>query len=152
MNEYMKIAIEEANKAVESGEGGPFGAVIVKDGEIVAQGHNEVIKTQDPTAHAEIVTIRKATQKLGRWNLSDCVLYSSCEPCPMCLSATHWARIPEIFYAATSEDAENAGFDDKVLYEMLQGKSPKMKMQQVDREEALEPFQKWKEKKDKEQY
>ena len=101
MHPLMKIASEEAAAAARNNEGGPFGAVIVREGEVVARGHNEVLKSNDPTAHAEMVTIRRAAASLGRFDLSDCVLYTSCEPCPMCLSAIYWARIPTVFFGCT---------------------------------------------------
>ena len=104
MNPYMQIAIEAAREGMESGAGGPFGAVIVKGGEVIAVAHNEVLATNDPTAHAEIVAIRKATAKLGRFDISDCTLYSTCEPCPMCLSAIHWAGIKKLYFGADRHD------------------------------------------------
>ena len=97
-NYFMRIALKEAEKGMEKGEGGPFGAVIVKDGEIISKAHNEVLKTNDPTAHAEMVAIRRASKKLGRFNLSDCDIYSTCEPCPMCFSAIHWAKIKKLYF------------------------------------------------------
>ena len=147
MDEFMKEAIKEAFKGIGLRAGGPFGAVIVKDNKVIARGHNRVIETNDPTAHAEIVAIREATKLLGRFDLSDCILYTTCEPCPMCYSATHWAKIPLIYYGATQDDAKNIGFDDSYIYEVLQNKhsNEKMKICQIDRELCLEPFRKYEE-------
>ena len=145
MNRLMAIAVKEAFKGIDNNEGGPFGAVIVKDGEIISRAHNEVIKTNDPTAHAEIVAIRKASKKLKRFGLSDCEIYSSCKPCPMCISAIIWARIPVLYYGCTAADAENIGFIDKFIYDFIRGKvfDPDLKEIQIDREECLKPFKKW---------
>jgi len=117
---YMDIAVQEASEGVKKGEGGPFGAVIVgPDGEIVARAHNMVLQHNDPTAHAEVTCIRKACARLGRFDLSDCVIYSSCEPCPMCYGAIHWAKLPKCKYAATAADAAKAGFDDQYIYDAI---------------------------------
>ena len=147
MDEFMKEAILEAFEGIGLRTGGPFGAVIVKDNKIIARGHNKVIETNDPTAHAEIVAIREATKLLGRFDLSDCILYTTCEPCPMCYSAAHWAKIPLIYYGATQDDAKDIGFDDSYIYEVLQNKhsNEKMKICQIDRELCLEPFRKYEE-------
>ena len=116
----MDVAVEEAVDGVKKGEGGPFGAVIVDgDGNIVARAHNMVLQSNDPTAHAEVTCIRKACSRLGRFDLSDCTIYSSCEPCPMCYGAIHWAKIPHCRYAATASDAAQAGFDDKFIYDSI---------------------------------
>ncbi|MGS0972290.1 MAG: nucleoside deaminase [Candidatus Izemoplasmataceae bacterium] len=151
MNKYMKEAIEEAFRGMRSNDGGPFGAVIVKDGEIIAVGHNEVLKTNDPTAHAEIVAIRKATSKLGRFDLSDCEIYSTCEPCPMCYSAIHWAKMKTLYYGATRYDAADIDFDDQYIYDVILGKTSKLqvKKEQMEHEECLRPFKEWAEKADK---
>ena len=151
MNKYMKQAIDEAFKGMRSDEGGPFGAVIVKDGEIIAIGHNEVLKTNDPTAHAEIVAIRKATKKLGRFDLSDCEIYSTCEPCPMCYSAIHWAKMKTLYYGATRYDAADIDFDDQYIYDVILGKTNKLqvKKEQIEQEECLAPFKEWSKKVDK---
>ena len=113
--QFMREAIRLANESVERG-GGPFGAVIVKDGEIVAGSSNSVTIDNDPTAHAEVNTIRQACKKLGTFDLSDCVIYTSCEPCPMCLGAIYWAHITKIYYAGNRADAAKAGFDDDFIY------------------------------------
>ena len=154
MNKYMKKAIDEAFKGMRADDGGPFGAVIVKDGEIIAVGHNEVIKTNDPTAHAEIVTIRKATKLLGRFDLSDCEIYSSCEPCPMCFSAIHWAKMKSLYYGATRYDAANIGFDDQYIYDVIEGKASKEQVLKahIDHDDCMGPFKEWSAKNDKVEY
>ncbi len=133
--DFINIAVEEAFKGMRNNDGGPFGAVIVKDGKIIAQGHNEVIKTNDPTAHAEIVVIRKATAILQRFDLSDCEIYSSCQPCPMCLAAIHWAKMQKLFYGCTKEDAADIGFDDNFIYEVIKGTALKeqVRSKQINR-------------------
>src|SRR3989338_5861362 len=115
MNKFMELAVKEAFKALKQNTGGPFGAIIIRNGKIIAKGHNKVIKTNDPTAHAEIVAIRKASARLKRFDLSDCVIYSSCEPCPMCFAAIHWAKMKKLYYGCTKKDAANLGFDDKFI-------------------------------------
>ncbi len=153
-NRIFKIALEEAKKGMENGEGGPFGAVIVKNGEIIAKAHNEVIKTKDPTAHAEIVAIRKASEKLNRFDLSDCEIFSTCEPCPMCLSAIYWSKIKKLYYICTRDDAEKIGFDDKFIYDAISGKakSDKLEKIKVENKECLELFKEWEQKDEKIQY
>ena len=133
----MEIAKNQADEGMKANEGGPFGAVIVKNGQIIATGHNEVLKTNDPTAHAEIVAIRKATAKLGRFDLSDCEIYSSCEPCPMCFAAIHWAKIKKLYYGCTRFDAAGIGFDDKFIYDVIAGKSNVNQVisEEIDRDE-----------------
>lgn len=121
MNSYMHEAIEESKYNLTSGEGGPFGAVIVRNGEVIAKAHNQVLKTNDPTMHAEIGAIRAACKKLGTFDLSDCELYTSCEPCPMCLTAMMWAKITRYYYGCTRDDAARIGFDDKAMYDFLAG-------------------------------
>lgn len=150
----MKIAVKEANKGIKLGHGGPFGAVIVKENKIISQGHNEVIKTNDPTCHAEIVAIRKATAKLKRFDLSDCIIYSSCEPCPMCLGAIHWAKLRRMYYGCSRKDAANIGFDDKFIYDVIRGTASKKQVtsKQIDRLACLEPMKKWLKKLDKVRY
>ncbi len=118
-NEFMKRAIELSIESVNRG-GGPFGSIIVKDNNIVAEGSNKVTLTNDPTAHGEIVAIREACKKLNNFSLNDCELYSTCEPCPMCLSAIYWARIDKIYYANTRKDAQKIDFDDSLIYSELQ--------------------------------
>jgi len=119
--EHMESAVDEAKEGLMKGEGGPFGACIVQDGKVIARAHNMVLQTNDPTAHAEVTCIRKASSRLGRFDLSDCVLYTSCEPCPMCYGAIHWAKIPVCVYAADRNDAAKAGFDDAFIYDAIKG-------------------------------
>ncbi len=145
MNEYMKIANECAQHGANCGEGGPFGAVIVdKDGNIIAKGNNMVLKNNDPTAHAEVTVIRKACENLGTYDLANCTLYTSCEPCPMCLSAIIWANIKDVYYACTRDDAGRIGFRDDVIYDYLEGKKKDLlNIKQIDREECKKSFEEY---------
>lgn len=154
MNKFMKIAVEDALYGIDNNEGGPFGAVIVKDGKIIGKGHNKVLKTNDPTAHAEIVAIREVANKLGRFDLSDCELYTSCEPCPMCYAAIHWAKIKKVYYGCTREDAGRIGFDDQYIYDVISGIETKKKVEmiQIDKDICLKPFMEWEQKIDRKQY
>ncbi|WMJ82043.1 nucleoside deaminase [Clostridium sp. MB40-C1] len=154
MNKFMKVAIEEAFCGIRNTDGGPFGAVIVKDGQIITKAHNEVIKTNDPTAHAEIVAIRRASAILGRFDLSDCEIYSSCEPCPMCFAAIHWAKMKKLYYGCTKEDAARIGFDDQYIYDVINGtaKTTQVHKAQIDRNLSLKPFEEWKLKINRIQY
>lgn len=154
MNKFMEIAKKQADEGMRANEGGPFGAIIVQNGQIIATGHNEVLKTNDPTAHAEIVAIRKATAKLGRFDLSDCEIYSSCEPCPMCFSAIHWAKIKKLYYGCTRFDAADIGFDDKFIYDVIAGKSNVNRVisEEIDRDECIKIFKEWDKKQDKTTY
>ena len=149
----MKRAIELSIKSVNNG-GGPFGSVIVKGDKIIAEGSNKVTSNNDPTAHGEIVAVREACKKLNDFSLNGCELYSTCEPCPMCLSAIYWARIDKIYYANTREDARKIDFDDSLIYTELQKKIDKRKipMIQILRNEALKAFELWDKKKDKVKY
>ena len=149
----MKRAIELSLESVNKG-GGPFGCVIVKDGKIVAEGSNKVTSTNDPTAHGEIVAIRDACKKLNDFNLQGSELYSTCEPCPMCLSAIYWARINKIYFANTRKDAEKIDFDDSLIYSEFQKNIDKRKipMAQMMRSEALKAFELWDKKTDKVKY
>lgn len=151
--EYMMKAIELSKKSVENG-GGPFGAVIVKDGKIVAEGSNCVTLNNDPTAHAEVTTIRKACAALGTFDLNGCEIYTSCEPCPMCLSAIYWARIERIYYGCNKDDAKEIGFDDSFIYEQIELKPEfrSIPSSQVLHTEALEAFRMWTGKEDKIEY
>jgi guanine deaminase len=152
-SDFMAVAVDEALAGVRSGDGGPFGAVVTRDGEILARAHNRVVADADPTAHAEILAIRAAAAKLGRFDLSDCELHSTCEPCPMCLAAIHWARIRKLHYGATRADAAAAGFDDGKLYGILAGTTPPdMPIVQADRPACLVAFREWSEKSDKVPY
>ena len=151
--QFMREAIRLANESVERG-GGPFGAVIVKDGEIVAGSSNSVTIDNDPTAHAEVNTIRKACQKLRSFDLSGCTIYTSCEPCPMCLGAIYWARIGKIFYGNTRKDARDIDFADDFIYEELELPLEKrtVPIKPLLRDEALKTFRLWTEKTDKVEY
>ena len=152
-NEFMKRAIELSIKSVNNG-GGPFGSVIVKGDKIIAEGSNKVTSNNDPTAHGEIVAIREACKKLNNFSLNGCELYSTCEPCPMCLSAIYWTRIDKIYYANTREDARKIDFDDSLIYTELQKNIDKRKipMIQMMRNEALKAFEMWDKKTDKVKY
>ena len=150
---FMREAIRLASESVELG-GGPFGAVIVKDGEIIASGTNCVTIDNDPTAHAEVSTIRKACEKLGTFDLSGCTIYTSCEPCPMCLGAIYWARIGKIFYGNNRQDAADIGFADNFIYEELDRplESRTLPIIPLLRNEALDSFCRWSAKADKKEY
>ena len=152
-NKFMKRAIDLSIESVNKG-GGPFGCLIVKDNIIISEGSNKVTSTNDPTAHGEIVAIREACKKLNNFNLSGCELYSTCEPCPMCLSAIYWARIDKVYYANTREDARKIDFDDSLIYSELNKKidERKIHMTQMMREEALKTFELWNNKTDKIKY
>lgn len=152
--QFMMRAVELARLGMESNDGGPFGCVIVKGGRIVGEGSNRVTSTNDPTAHAEIVAIREACKNLGTFQLDGCMVYTSCEPCPMCLGAIYWSRTAGIFYAGTREDAAAAGFDDEHFYGELAKANEDREMQMVSllREEAQRVFQDWAAKPDKTEY
>lgn len=146
MNKYMKQAKIEAFKGYTRDEGGPFGAVIVdKEGKVISKGNNKVIKNNDPTAHAEIVAIREACKKLNTYDLSNYTLYTTCQPCPMCLSAIIWSNIKEVYYACKKTDAASIGFRDDIIYEYLKGKNKELILfKQIDREECIELFEEYK--------
>jgi tRNA(Arg) A34 adenosine deaminase TadA len=152
MNEkFMREAIRLSIQMMRRGKGGPFGAVVVRNGKVVGRGSNQVTSTNDPTAHAEILAIRQACQHLKTFQLDGCDLYTSCEPCPMCLSAIYWARLGSVFYANTRQDAARIDFDDEFIYREVAlpiGKR-KLKMKQLLREEALAAFAEWQRKTDK---
>jgi guanine deaminase len=152
--QFMQEAIALALKGVNSNEGGPFGAVVVKDGVIIGRGNNQVIITNDPTAHAEVVAIKDACRTVNSFLLDGCVIYTSCEPCPMCLGAIYWARIEKIFYACTKKDAAAIGFDDAFIYEelLLSLSERKIKGISLIRDEGLKAFTTWREKADKTPY
>mgnify|MGYP000968988887 FL=1 len=154
LNKFMLRAIELSKASVYSGKGGPFGCVIVKDGKIVGEGNNQVTSTNDPTAHAELVAIRDACKNLNSFQLDGCEIYTSCEPCPMCLGAIYWARPDKIYYANTREDAQQIGFDDSFIYEEipLEIARRKIPMIALERAAALEVFKAWQQKTDKKEY
>ena len=152
-NKFMTRAIELSIESVNLG-GGPFGSIIVKNDKIISEGSNKVTLNNDPTAHGEIVAIRKACKSLNNFNLSGCELYSTCEPCPMCLSAIYWAHIEKVYYANTRDDAQKIDFDDSLIYsELLKNiKKRKILMVQMMRNEALKAFELWNKKADKVKY
>jgi len=153
-NDFMTKAIELSAERMRAGEGGPFGAVIVKDGRVVSEGHNRVTSSNDPTAHAEVVAIREACTALDNFSLEGCVIYTSCEPCPMCLSAIYWARLDAVYYANTRKDAANIGFDDDHIYDEI----PKdvaeraIPMVHLELQLARDVFEEWRAKPDKVMY
>ncbi len=149
----MQRAIELSIESINSG-GGPFGSVIVKDEKIISEGMNRVTVDNDPTSHGEIVAIRNACKKLNTFNLSNCSLYSSCEPCPMCMSAIYWSRIGKVYYANTRDDAKKINFDDSLIYSEIPKKNEdkKISMKQIMRNEALKAFDLWDKKTDKIEY
>jgi len=151
---FMRRAIALAQNGIDSNLGGPFGAIVVRDGEIIGEGWNQVTSTNDPTAHAEIVAIRNACARLGSFQLDDCVIYTSCEPCPMCLGAIYWARPARVYFAATREDAAKIGFDDQFIYEEIEKnfEHRQMKLANFLRDEALVVFRNWANKPDKTEY
>ena len=152
MNKYMKIADELAQQNILTNDGGPFGAVIIKNNEIVGKGNNQVVLKNDPTAHAEIVAIRDACKNLGTFDLTGCEIYASCYPCPMCLSAIIWSNIKMVYYGNTKEDAEKIGFRDNLIYEYLEGQSKTsnkediLKIIAMDRKETIKTFESYQNK------
>jgi guanine deaminase len=152
--DFMQMAIDLSEYNVKQGQGGPFGAVIVKDGMVVARSANKVVPTNDPTAHAEVSVIRLACQELNTYSLAGCEIYTSCEPCPMCLGAIYWARIDKIYYANTKADAAKIGFDDHFIYDELDLPMEKRKLPHVQlmRDEALNAFKLWEESEGKTEY
>jgi guanine deaminase len=151
---FMREAIAASLEGMKNGEGGPFGCVIVKDGAVIGRGNNRVTSTNDPTAHAEVVAIRDACRNLGSFQLDGCVIYTSCEPCPMCLGAIYWARPERIVYACTRQDAAAIDFDDAFLYKELVAPMSKRRIPILPllREEGLVVFREWKTKTDKKSY
>ena len=158
MNEYMDVAIDLSDDNFDKNYGGPFGACIVKDGKIIGKGINRVVKNNDPTAHAEIVAIRNACKNINSFDLTGCELYTSCYPCPMCLSAIIWANIKKVYYANTKEDAADIGFRDEFIYEFLDklndNKIDKkvLNLKSLNREDAIEVFKRYKEDENKIEY
>jgi len=144
-NKFMQEAINLAKNNVINQNGGPFGAVIVKNGKIIGKGTNQVSSNNDPTAHAEIIAIRNACKKLNSFHLEECEIYTSCEPCPMCLAAIYWAHIKKIYFAANKSDAKKAGFDDSFIYNQFKNSIKKRKIpsENLSRKNALEIFQLW---------
>ena len=151
---FMREAILLSQNAIDNNEGGPFGCVVVKGDEIVGRGNNKVTTSNDPTAHAEVVAIRDACKNLGTFQLDDCEIYTSCEPCPMCLGAIYWARPKAIYYANNRNDAAHAGFDDSMIYDEINCAidNRKIVMKELSREEANKVFENWVNKQDKIKY
>ena len=155
MNKYMKMAKKLANDNLKTNAGGPFGACIVKDGKIIGRGSNHVLANNDPTAHAEVMAIRDACKNINSYDLSNCELYTSCYPCPMCLSAIIWANIKKVYYGNTKEDAADIGFRDDFIYDFIGNSSQNktdnniLELLSMDREETIEEFNKFKNKEDK---
>ena len=149
--DFMQQAIRLSLEGIQSGRGGPFGAIVVKDGVVVGRGSNAVTSTNDPTAHAEVVAIRDACKNLGSFQLDGCDLYTSCEPCPMCLSAIYWARIEHVCYSNTRNDAKNIGFDDEFIYDELKKEMEERKVNlvKIDSSNSLDSFTLWENKTDK---
>lgn len=152
--EFMRRAIELAQDGIDANDGGPFGAIIVKDGRIIGEGCNRVTSTNDPTAHAEIVAIREACRNLNSFQLEGCLIYTSCEPCPMCLGAIYWARPARMYFACTREDAAGVGFDDDFIYEEIERPIEERRIESINflREEGLTVFENWANKPDKTEY
>lgn len=150
MQEAVRLSVE----GMSNGQGGPFGAIVVKDGEIIARGFNKVLDSNDPTAHAEVVAIRQACEHLGTFDLTGCEVYTSCEPCPMCLGAIYWARPDAVYYANTKKDAAAINFDDDFIYEEIAKplQDRKIPFIKIDEPEAIKAFEIWKAKKDKTLY
>jgi len=150
----MTEAVNAALKGMNNNEGGPFGCIVVKNGQIVGRGNNKVTSTNDPTAHAEVNAIRDACKNLDSFQLDGCEIYTSCEPCPMCLGAIYWARPDKVYYGSNQSDAANIGFDDAFIYEEipLPYSERSIPFEQLAREIALEPFQEWTKKEDKTEY
>ncbi len=152
MNQFMKLAISEARKGIRSGHGGPFGAVIVKDSEVIGKGHNQVVKNNDPTCHGEIMAIHKACKKLGTFDLSGCEVYTTGEPCPMCLAAILWANISKVYFGCNIWDTAKIGFRDSAFYE-FQAKVDKSDfIQELDRDACLKLYEEYDGLRDKIQY
>jgi len=151
---FMDEAVKRAIKGMQNNEGGPFGCIIVKDGKIIGKGNNKVTSTNDPTAHAEVTAIRDACKNLKSFQLDGCILYTSCEPCPMCLGAIYWARPEKVFFGSNKTDAANIGFDDAFIYNELPLDYNKRSIpfEQINRNNALKAFQLWQEKEDKTAY
>lgn len=149
MNKYMEVANDLAKDNLKTNNGGPFGACIVKDGVIIGKGSNMVLATNDPTAHAEVVAIRDACKNINTYDLSGCELYTSCYPCPMCLSAIIWSNIKMVYYGNNVDDAASIGFRDEDIYNYIKGNNDMLKLENIDREETIKVFEEYKNKSDK---
>lgn len=152
--QFMKAAIALSLEAIRAGRGGPYGAVVVKDGEIIGQGMNEVTSTNDPTAHAEMTAIRQACERVGNWHLAGCELYTSCEPCPMCLGAIYWARLDKVYYGNTKEVAAQFGFNSQYFYDEVAKprEQRQLSMQPLMAEAAVAAFEEWKSQPNQQSY
>lgn len=150
----MEMAIDEARNGMGHNHGGPFGAVIVKDGKVLSRTHNEVLRTKDPTAHAEILAIREASASLERFDLSDCEIYTSSQPCPMCLAAIYWARIKTVYYGSDKDEVAAVGFDDSLFYSYICGEKQdvELEMINIDKDKCLKLLKEWSEKSDRQMY
>ena len=144
LNDFMSEAVREAQEGIRQGHGGPFGCVIVRDGEIVGRGHNRVVSGNDPTAHGEIMAIRDACNRLGSFSLEGCELYTTAQPCPMCLAAILWARIDKVYYGCNVADTADIGFDDSTFYAALKGENKLCTLQELDRSACLKLFEEYK--------
>lgn len=140
---FLGLAIKEALLGVRKGHGGPFGAIVVREGKVISRAHNEVVIRNDPTAHAEVQAIRKAAKKLKRFHLQDCVIYASCQPCPMCLSAVLWSRIKGVYFAVGRESAAKVGFSDKVILDIVKGSKRGVSQRRIPVQDAVAPFILW---------
>jgi guanine deaminase len=151
LGDFMDLALKEALRGMNRNEGGPFGAVIVQKGRVIAQACNKVISTHDPTAHAEILAIRQAAHRLGRFDLSDCAIYSTCEPCPMCLAAIHWAKMKKLYFGCSRKDAARIGFDDDFIYQVIKGTAARKQVVriQMNREACWRVMELWLQKPDR---
>lgn len=152
MDKFMDVAIKEAELGIRQGHGGPFGSVIVKDGVIIGRGHNEVVKNQDPTCHGEMMAIHDACKTIGSFDLGGCELYTTAEPCPMCLGAILWSNIRKVYFGCNIVDTENIGFRDKVFYELNESGQKGKILQELDREACLKLFEEYQSIQDKTHY
>lgn len=143
MNQFIELALEEARKGMLAGKGGPFGAAVVKDGQVLSIASNEVLYSKDPTAHAEILAIRRASELLQNYDLSGCIIYATGSPCPMCLAAIIWANIKRVYYAASVEEAEQIGFRDSMIYRHLRGEESILDMNQIESEAVLALYEEY---------
>ncbi len=152
MDQYMKLALDEAYEGINNGDGGPFGAVIVKDGKVIGKGHNKVVKNADPTCHGEMEAIRDACKNLGTFDLSGSIIYTTGEPCPMCLGAIMWANIDKVYYGCDVKDTERIGFRDDKFYELSKPENKKRFVSELDREECLKLYEVYLKKTDRTAY
>ena len=152
MDQYMKLALDEAYEGINNGDGGPFGAVIVKDGKVIGKGHNKVIKNADPTCHGEMEAIRDACKNLGTFDLSGSIIYTTGEPCPMCLGAIMWANIDKVYYGCDVKDTERIGFRDDKFYELSKPENKKKFVLELDRDECLKLYEDYLKKTDRTAY